>query len=267
MKNLRFAAALAGLALVAAGTLAPPAHAVAEPATPWYLAIGDSVSKGLQPGTGIDPDGAFTGQVLGHLQASNDKFKQRNLACHVTETSGDMINGGDCVYEEGSQLAQALVFLRAHSDTTGVITLTIGGNDLSECVRAGGSMPVITACATTALGGVATNLSRILHDLHAAAPNATIIVGNYYNPFVVHPTLGGPSVALVTALNNVIAGVAGAYGDPVADVAGAFHSAPAYPLPEAQAYVCTYTWMCRIGNIHPNDGGYDLMADAFIARL
>ena len=86
-------------ALTAIG-LAAPAQASEAEATVWYLAIGDSVSKGLQPGLGIDPDGGFTGQVLDHLQASDDKYKQRNLACHITETSAEMINGGDCFYAE-----------------------------------------------------------------------------------------------------------------------------------------------------------------------
>ena len=266
--NTKLRAALAALsaaALTAIG-LAAPTQAAGTEATAWYLAIGDSVSKGLQPGLGIDPDGGLTGQVLDHLQASNDKYKQRNLACHVTETSADMIHGGDCAYEEGSQLAQAVVFLRAHSDTTGVVTLTIGGNDVSPCLGAG-DLTAIQVCIGQRLQQLAANLSRILHAVHEAAPNAIVIVGNYYNPYVIHPTLGALTVQAASALNAVIAQVAGAYGDPVADVAHEFHSAPEYPIAEAQAWVCQHTWMCAIGNIHPRSSGYDLLADAFIAKL
>jgi len=252
-------------ALTAIG-LAAPAPASEAEATVWYLAIGDSVSKGLQPGLGIDPDGGFTGQVLDHLQASDDKYKQRNLACHITETSAEMIHGGDCAYEEGSQLAQALVFLRAHADTTGVVTLTIGGNDISPCLGAG-DLTAIQVCIGQRLQQLATNLSRMLHDVHQAAPNATVVVGNYYNPYVIHPTMGALTVQAASALNSVIAQVAGAYGDSVADVAHEFHSAPEYSVAEAQGWICLHTYMCAIGNIHPRDSGYDLLAAAFIAKL
>jgi len=258
-------AALVAAALTTIG-LTTPSQAAETESTAWYLAIGDSVSKGLQPGLGIDPDGGFTGQVLDHLQASNDKYKQRNLACHVTETSIEMINGGDCPYEEGSQLAQALVFLRAHSDTTGVVSLTIGGNDVSPCLGAG-DVAAIQVCIGQRLQQLAANLSRILHDVHEAAPNAMVVVGNYYNPYVIHPTMGALSVQAASALNSVIAQVAGAYGDPVADVAHEFHSAPEYPIAEAQAWVCQQTYMCAIGNIHPRNSGYDLLAAAFITQL
>jgi len=266
--NTRIRTVLAALAVaVLAGTgFAAPARASDSEATVWYLAIGDSVSKGLQPGLGIDPDGGFTGQVLDHLQASDDKYKQRNLACHVTETSAEMISGGDCAYEEGSQLAQALVFLRAHSDTTGVVTLTIGGNDISPCLGAG-DVTAIQVCIGQRLQQLAANLSRILHDVHEAAPSAIVVVGNYYNPYVIHPTMGALSVQAASALNSVIAQVAVAYGDPVADVAHEFHSAPEYPIAEAQGWICLRTYMCAMGNIHPRDSGYDLFAAAFIAKL
>jgi lysophospholipase L1-like esterase len=31
--------------------------------------------------------------------------------------------------------------------------------------------------------------------------------------------------------------------------------------------ICTWTWMCIGNNIHPNEYGYQVIADAFAARL
>src|SRR5262249_38952751 len=133
---VRTALTVSSLVLTGAAIVSGPNAGAAEAdhAQKWYLALGDSVSTGLQPGTGTDRTGAFTGAVLDHLRQSAPKTSLRNLACEVTETSSEMISGGDCTYEEGSQLAQALVFLRAHSETTGLVTLTIGGNDLTPCL-------------------------------------------------------------------------------------------------------------------------------------
>src|SRR5262245_65144181 len=103
------ACALAAGSLVTPSAAGAPAPAGETSARHWYLAVGDSVSTGLQPGSGTDRDGAFTGALLSPIQHDEPQTGLRNLACEVTETSTDMINGGDCSYEEGSQLAQALV--------------------------------------------------------------------------------------------------------------------------------------------------------------
>lgn len=258
------------LATVAATAVAT-GPALADPgdnATQWYLALGDSVSAGLQPGTGTDRTGAFTGQVLAAVQQDAPKTGLRNLACEESETSPEMISGGDCSYEEGSQLAQALVFLRAHSETTGLITLTIGGNDVKPCLSS--APAAIQTCVAGKLAHLQANLSFILREIHAAAPQARVVIGNYYNPYIVHPSLGVLTAGAQQALNRVIAGVAAAYGDPVADVSAAFGSYDGDgdpSLESARAMICENTWMCSLGNIHPNDAGYTLYAQAFIARL
>jgi len=251
-----------------AGTASTASADPGDNAMQWYLAIGDSVSAGLQPGIGTDRDGGFTGPVLETVEQDTPKTGLRNLACEVTETSAEMIHGGDCVYEEGSQLAQALVFLRAHSENVGLVTLTIGGNDITPCL----SRPQleIQACVADKLSGVGANLNRILREIHAAAPGARVVVGNYYNPYIIHPTLGTLSAVAQQALNHVIGQVAAGYGDPVADVSAAFSSYDGDgdpSLAQARATICANTWMCSLGNIHPNDAGYALFAQAFREKL
>ena len=31
--------------------------------------------------------------------------------------------------------------------------------------------------------------------------------------------------------------------------------------------ICTYTWMCAVGDIHPNDQGYIVIANTFAAAI
>ena len=152
----RLTAMLTGTTLVAvvltAFTGAARANAQALPLagpspTSWYLALGDSVAARYQPGIGDDPQGGYSGHVLQALRASAPQAELRNLACDG-ETSTTFVAGGKCSYEEGSQLAQALVFLRAHSSTTRLITITLGGNDLAPCLPQADP----ATCAQTALG-------------------------------------------------------------------------------------------------------------------
>jgi lysophospholipase L1-like esterase len=181
--------------------------------TGWYLALGDSVAAGYQPGLGDDPQGGYTGHVLQALRASAPQTQLRNLACDG-ETSTTFVAGGKCSYEEGNQLAQALVFLRAHSSTTRLITITICGNDLTPCLPQADP----TTCAQTALSTLAVNLRQSLTKVRAAAPTAKIIVTNYYDPYLAlwftNPDLATLSTTLQAALNNTVASVTSRPAEP-----------------------------------------------------
>ena len=260
-KLSRILVAICSATLVFAGVA--PASAAEDSSTQWYLAIGDSLAAGrlLAPAPNLT-DG-YAGPVLAKLQESAPKTHLRNLACYESETSTSMLQGNpNCSYDEGSQFAQALVFLKAHKDDTTHVTLTIGANDVTPCL-AQQTQAQIAVCVGQRLQVLAANLSSMLGQIKAAAPGARVIVGNFYNPYVVHPTLGALSTVFQVALNTTITGVAAAHGASVADVASEFHSYDA----QAPAYVCTHTYMCSNGNIHPRSSGYDLISQAFFARL
>lgn len=104
-------------------------------ATGWYLGLGDSVAAGYQPGAPFDLTGGYVGDVLDAVRADAPKTKLRNLACPGEDSTEMISGGGACTYDQGSQLAQALVFLRAHTDTTRLITLTMGANDVTPCLK------------------------------------------------------------------------------------------------------------------------------------
>lgn len=248
-----------------------------SPATGWYLALGDSLAAGYQPGAGDDRDGGYVGEVLADVQQTSPKTKLVNLACSGA-TTVSMVEGDRCAYEEGTQLAQAVEFLHAHARNTRLVTLDIGANDITGCAR-----PAIDpVCAAAALQRINTNLGRILTELRAAAgPDVEIVVLNYYNPFLA-AWLAGPSgqalakgsAPLQAQLNGVIAARSAAVDAEVADVAAAFESAnwtltasPLGPLPTNVVRICTWTWMCAKNDIHANDTGYAVLADAVSARL
>lgn len=272
-----FLAVLALVFVPTAATAAPAAQGNAN-AMGWYLALGDSLAAGYQPGQGDDPTGGYVGRVHDAVQRSAPKTKLVNLGCSG-ETTGSMIQGGRCAYDEGSQLAQAVEFLHAHARFTRLVTIDIGANDVARC----GAQGLPPACVQEGLGSVAANLPVILGQLRAAAPGVRIVVLNYYDPFLA-AWLTGPagqalaqeSVPLLGLLNGIIAGAAGAVGGSVADVAGAFSSTDfslvSVPslgglVPRNVATVCALTWMCQRNDIHANDDGYAVLAAAVVARL
>lgn len=268
---------LAVIALVfgSAALGAGPARAVAPAqAAHWYLALGDSLAAGYQPGQGDDKTGGYVGQVAQHVGAG---APLTNLACSG-ETSTSYLTDSRC-FPGSSQEAAALDFLKTKKGSPGVITIDIGANDVDGCASASG---IDLACITTGLGTVKTNLVTILDNLRAAAPDSQIIVLNYYNPFLVFylqestRSLATASAGLQKQLNSSIDTAAtGAKAD-VADVASQFDSydfttTATVPgvgtVPVNVARICTWTWMCAKTDIHANDTGYTQLAKVVIVEL
>lgn len=262
------------VALVFGSSLIAPTKAAAAPAPGWYLALGDSLAAGYQPGQGDHKTGGYVGQVAAKVGAP-----LTNLACSGETTSSYLGTTANRCYPGSSQDAAALKFLNSKKGTPGVITIDIGANDVAGCAE-GGSIDL--DCVNTGLGTVKTNTVTILNNLRAAAPDSQIIVLNYYNPFLVFylneatRPLASLSAPLQRSLNSSIATAAAGSKADVADVAGRFESydfttmvsAPPYgTLPVNVARICTWTWMCAKTDIHANDTGYDQLAAVTIAQL
>lgn len=98
----------------------------------------------------------------------------------VTAKQHHVVSRGKCSYEENSQLAQALIFLRAYSSTTRLVTFTIGGVAVTRWLTA----PDPVTCAQAAVRTLAANLGQLLSNGHAAAPGATIVVTDNDDPFL-----------------------------------------------------------------------------------
>jgi lysophospholipase L1-like esterase len=249
----------------------------ADRATSWYLALGDSLAAGYQPGVGDDRAGGYVGGVLDALQDTAPKAKLRNISCSGATTTSLM--GTDrCTYEAGSQLAEGVEFLKAHKGKVDLVTIDIGANDVTPCAR-----PTVDVnCALAALATVERNLTATLGQLRAATgPHTQIVVLNYYNPFLAAWLTGpagqqvaGLSSFLQTLLNGAVARSAATVGADVADVATAFKSADTTPvataygtIPTNVATICAWTWMCTKNDIHANDAGYAVLAETVAGRL
>lgn len=252
----------------AAAERAAGARAAAAPAD--YLALGDSVAAGYQPGRGDGKRAGFSGPV-----AAATGLRLTNLAC-TGETAATMMSGGRCRYRAGSQLAQARGFLAAHPRTA-LVTVSIGANDLRRCVV--GTRAQV-GCVEDQVRLLGERLPGVLQSLRAAAPNARLIVLDYYNPYLAAQAGGASRLTSINStllqfrLNTTIGEAARVSGARVARVASAFDSTDVWPrevaglgrMPTNRARICTWTWMCSRADIHPNDAGYRVIARAVLDR-
>lgn len=266
---LSIMALVLGTALVA-----PGAANASTPKAGWYLALGDSLAAGYQPGQGDDKTGGYVGQVAASLQAP-----LTNLACSGETTSSYLGKTANRCYPGSSQEAAAVAFLDAHAGTAGVITIDVGANDIDGCVP-GGQLDL--KCIGNGLGTVGTNLPAILSTLRQHAPTSRIVVLNYYNPFLAAylqsstRTVAILSMPLANVLNGIIGISAASVGGRTANVAGIFQSDNIWTrttlpgvgsVPTNVALICSWTWMCVRGDIHANDTGYTKLATAVQQQL
>jgi lysophospholipase L1-like esterase len=271
-----------GLAALWAG-LNPRLHGA-----PYYLSLGDSLAQGIQPGpTGRNrpTDQGYPDQLARLLRNGIPDLRLVKLGCSG-ETTYTMIRGGTCRYPAGSQLAQAVRFLRHHRGSVALITIDIGANDPNSCVL---HQPVATmfGCLSTRVKQTERNAIRILSKLRAAAGPKVLTVGmTYYVPELVGLWRKGQTAKAIAILTEgYAAGVNKLlelryhwFGDRVANVFGAFKSAMFKPLRNANpdgtphippnvATICTLTWMCSPApygpNEHPNAAGYHVIAQSF----
>lgn len=281
---------MAALAVTIAAVLtacsSPPA---AKPVpSSYYLALGDSLSQGVQPdaaGTSVPTAQGYPDLVYATLRASHPALRLVRLGC-PGETTQTMMHGGICHYPAGaaSQLAAATAFLRAHRGHVFLVTIDIGANDLEDC----GSQPSIAQLASCLgqLPKATANVAAILASLRAAAGPGVRIVGmNYYLPALAewrNGLLGHATAELsekfAIAYDNLLKRAYGQAGITVADVFGAFETAnfgnpvtvPGIgSVPRNVARICQWTWECapppRGPNQHANAAGYRVIANAILA--
>ncbi len=269
--------------------------AAAETSQNVYVALGDSVAAGTQQPEPFTDNG-YTNVLYDKVARQMRLTDFVNFACPADD-SFEMIDGDDNP-EGGSlcygtapplaglmpatgaaQLDVAIDYISEVHEaggTIGLITLTMGANDLFRC-------EVFTdECVGEALTGIAVNLQgTILPALRAAAPEASIVAMNYYNSSLAYYLIPGnedaalASNALVTAANDVLQDSYDAWGVPVADVAKAFkiYNDRGHDLPKNVEITCEFTLMCQSvdgewqlaesPDIHPNNRGYRQIARAF----
>jgi lysophospholipase L1-like esterase len=255
------------IAIAAMWTIAAPAHACPPP-TSYYLAVGDSIPFG------------FT-RALAESGASASAYDD-NFATLVAERLGQRLVNYSCPGEStvsylspciwratghplhdtytGAQRDAALAFLQAHRGHVALITVSLNGNDanayLATCPA--GDISCLTAGAPAAIAAYATRLLRILRELRAAAPQATIVVTGAYDPNIAAFAAADP---LFAALNVAAAQSASAARARYADPMPVFNP----PGDEETAAICTLTLACTASDPHPSAAGQAALAKLILA--
>src|SRR5260370_3783945 len=119
------------------------AHVNAGPAS-YYLALGDSLSQGVQPdaaGASVETQRGYPDQLYAALRRSHPELRMVKLGC-PGETTSTMINGGVFHYPGGSQLAAPGAFLRAHPGHMFLITSGIRANGPQDSARSASPPPM-----------------------------------------------------------------------------------------------------------------------------
>lgn len=260
------AAALVALTVGASAASASPSAPRA-----YYLALGDSMTYGIQPtkaARGLPPSGFDTGYVdvlTARLRALAPGIRVVNYGCPGESTVTFAKGGCPWLAEgkrlhdafRGSQLGAALAFLRTHPGEVSPITVTLWGNDFFPLVDACKGDP---ACVQKRTGSIASRLGAILTRLRRAAPTAEIVVTGAWNP-------GAEAFAQTDPVFRVLDGQIRRAAAPanarVADMRAVFNTGGS---PAARrARICALSFMCKGGDPHPTDAGYRAMARAFLA--
>src|SRR6516225_6051908 len=124
-------AVLTALGVLTACSGPAPSHPAAinalakAPPASYYLALGDSLARGVQPnaaGVSVETPDGYPDQVYAALHPGRPGLRLVKLGC-PGETTVSMIGGGICRYPAGSQLAAAVHFLQAHRGQVLLVTL------------------------------------------------------------------------------------------------------------------------------------------------
>jgi lysophospholipase L1-like esterase len=254
----------------------------------FYLDIGGSASVGVQP-TVSNPHGEPTASGYANdlvvLEAAKGVSLQMIQTGCPGESTTTMLFGSDHCYESpATQLTTAVSFLQSHHDQTGIVTVDLGFNNVVKCIK---MTTGVSACLNQGFATVRQELPKILTTLQAAAgPNVHFVGVGHYDPFLasaLHGTTGiakaTRSLDAMTTLNRTLSHIYQSFLIPTADVARAFKNFDHTPttLPGVGtvatniAETCSLTWMCQLApygpNLHPNDGGYEIIASAIAAKL
>ena len=280
MNAHRVLATLAGIACLIAGSLAASPAATAAsadvPAQGYYVSLGDSLAFGYQPNLVAAGD-LNAADYVGYAEdfaTMRPGLTLVNYGC-PGETTTTMISGG-CPWPgtlhasyngAPSQFAAAESFLLAHPGAVSLISIDIGSNDLlgllDSCKGAADPNACVLAGLPATLATLGAHYELMVGTLHALAPNARIVLFNFYNPLA----FSAPGSDQLSAIaSSVVDQVAAHFSAPVADAFGAINHVAGSP--SEQAFICVRTWECTsFQNIHPTDVGYQALAVALLHAI
>jgi lysophospholipase L1-like esterase len=281
------ALALLGLLLASCGGGSPTASS--GNSTRYYVSLGDSYSVGYQPLPSSGATGGYTAVV-----AAGTHLTLANFGCGgATTTSILQTDGcshpygppaatGRVSYPHQTQAAAAEAFLRRHKGHVGLVTVSIGGNDVTACAK--NADPV--SCVAGVTTEIKTHVSTLARGLRAAAGPEVPIIGLTYPDVILGEWVYPPSspdtnlatlsvTAFKSLINPALRTAYAAGGAQFVDITGDTGAylpltrtttlAPYGTIPLAVANVCKLTWYCKLGNIHAKTVGYHLIGEEILA--
>lgn len=275
----------------------------------YYLSLGDSYSVGYQPAKGATA--GFTAYIA-HRTAT----QLENFGCGGATTSsivtvdgcsapyGPPASSHAVSYPSETQEQAAVDFIAAHPGRVWLVTVSIGGNDVTSCASAANP----ASCVATAVGAIQTHVTALAGALGGALTSAgdtsakiigltypDVILGDYVWPSgAPDPSLANLSIsafdllinpALQAAYTSVPQGsfvnvTSAPYKKATAgDDTGSTSSSSPTPqdattdlapygvIPVAVWEICKLTYYCSQGNIHANTKGYDFIGKLAVADI
>jgi lysophospholipase L1-like esterase len=272
-----------------------PTSSAALTGQQYYVSIGDSYAAGYQPtgtSTGATTRNGFAYQLVSAAAERGYRLSLVNFGCSGATTTS-MLHAIGCArtdlgpgapsYLHETQAVAAENFVRANRARIGLVTVSIGGNDITVC---GFSATPLT-CLPSALDKIRLNLATLLRGLRAAAGPSVRIVGLTYPDVLLAGALSTDSaaqsvaglsvVAFRTLINPALKATYDAAGASFVDVTAATGAygpltatttLPPYgAVPTPVAKVCQLTYVCEYHDIHPRTNGYALIANLVAAVL
>ena len=285
------AAAIAATAMLAAGA-GGASHE-------YYVAIGASEALGFQGGgphhsTRVTDQG-YTNDLLTMEKTRWPGLQLSVFACpglrvdmalagRTTNPPGSFAaktTSGRCHRKSGSEIGAASAFIRSHRGQVVLVTIDLGYPDVAACMK---GKSVDALCVTDALARIRSDLPKAVARLRAAGGSSLRIVGlSHEDPFLAYslgkrdpdPAFAQASAAVTERFSQVVHAAYSSVHVPVARVANAFATGVTSPahlprwgtVPLDVQRICSLTWMCAGGNIHPNTDGYREIAAAVAAAI
>jgi lysophospholipase L1-like esterase len=282
------------LVIAAAFALAVPAAASAAERQ-YYVSLGDSYATGFQAtgqGQGANTRNGFAYLLPKAARRRGYRYELVNFGCGGETTTSILRRKAACGgpapggprYAGRTQIAAAERFLRRRRGEVGLITVSIGGNDVTACAREADPIP----CVTAAVESIKTNVRTLVERLRSAAGPKARIVGITYPDVILGAWVSGQPadqdlarlsvVAFKSLINPAlrdayksikrsrfvdVTAATGAYG-PLEETV-TFDPYGVIPKPVAE--VCRLTYYCEFRDIHARTVGYRMIANLIAEGL
>lgn len=247
-----------------------------------YLGLGDSITFGFDPSTpaSLTPsiaDQGFVKPLVDHLATLHGGVRPevRNLAIPgelmesfftgqppagwVNRVPQLNLNYTDPNVSQRNLMVSTIQSIRASGDTIGYASVLFGSNDIFYLVATEAFQQASGVEQQQLLGAkiteVLTSYQSVLSELTTLAPEARILLPNYYNPFPAGAAEQPLYEMILNGFNPGVAQLATAFGAEYVDL---------YSAIDGRQLELTNI---AAGDVHPNQAGYQALSGAFISAI